>query len=151
VLMGTLDYMAPEQVRGLVVDHRADIFALGAILYEMLSGCRAFHAGTTADTMSAILKDDPPALPVAERHIPPALDEIVRRCLEKNAADRFYSAHDLAIALETIFNVSSAVAVVPVSPRRRVPAWIAIALAAAVAVAIGAAGAFRLLQPDAGP
>ena len=78
--------MAPEQVRGLAADHRADIFAFGAVLYEMLSGRRAFRGETTADTMTAILKEDPPDLPAAERHIPPALARIVDRCLEKSPA-----------------------------------------------------------------
>src|SRR5687768_13078964 len=80
VLLGTVGYMAPEQVRGLAADHRADIFAFGAVLYEMLSGERAFRGDTAADSMTAILKDDPPDLPVAERRIPPALDRIVNRC-----------------------------------------------------------------------
>lgn len=74
--------MSPEQVRGATADHRSDIFAFGTILYEMLSGLRAFRRETGAETMTAILKEDPPDLP-AERHIPPALQRIVERCLEK--------------------------------------------------------------------
>src|ERR1700730_1754667 len=89
MMLGTMGYMAPEQVRGQAVDHRADIFAFGAILYEMLSGQRAFHGATSADTISAILDKDPADLPMAERHIPPALARVVDRCLEKSPAARF--------------------------------------------------------------
>ena len=89
--------MAPEQVRGQEVDHRADIFALGAVLYEMPSGQRAFRGATTADTITAILKEDPPDLPLAERRIPPALARIVDRCIQKNLANRFGTAGDLGL------------------------------------------------------
>jgi serine/threonine protein kinase len=106
MVLGTLGYMAPEQVRGKPADHRSDIFAVGVVLYEMLSGTRAFRGETTADTMTAILKEDPPDLPVAERHIPPALARIVDRCLEKNPASRFQSAGDLAFALEGVSSTS---------------------------------------------
>ncbi len=83
VVLGTIGYMSPEQVRGTNADHRADIFAFGAILYEMLSGQRAFAGATPADTMTAILREDPPDLPASERHIPAGLVRIVDRCLEK--------------------------------------------------------------------
>ncbi len=106
MVLGTLGYMSPEQVRGKPADHRSDIFAVGVVLYEMLSGTRAFRGETTADTMTAILKEDPPDLPVAERHIPPALARIVDRCLEKNPASRFQSAGDLAFALEGVSSTS---------------------------------------------
>jgi hypothetical protein len=102
LVLGTIGYMAPEQVRGLSVDHRSDIFAFGAILYEMLAGRRAFQRETTMDTMTAILKDDPTDLPIGERSIPPALARIVDRCLEKSAAARFQSTGDLAFALEAL-------------------------------------------------
>ena len=82
-VLGTFGYMAPEQVRGLAIDHRADIFAFGAVLYEMLSGERAFQGETAADTMTAILTKDPPDLDLERLAISPALDRIVRRCLEK--------------------------------------------------------------------
>src|SRR5213593_2312587 len=84
VVMGTVGYMSPEQVRGQKVDHRSDIFSFGAILYEMLSGRRAFHGESPADTMSAILKEDPPELSETARNVQPALERIVRHCLEKN-------------------------------------------------------------------
>ena len=83
-VLGTFGYMAPEQVRGLAVDHRADMFAFGAVLYEMLSGERAFKGETAADTMTAILTKDPPELDTARLSISPGLDRIVRRCLEKS-------------------------------------------------------------------
>ena len=102
VVVGTVGYMAPEQVRGMAADHRADIFAFGAVLYEMLSGQRAFHGDTAMDAMTAIVKDHPPDLPVVERRIPPALVRIVDRCLEKSPAARFQSTRDLAFALESL-------------------------------------------------
>ena len=99
-VMGTVGYMSPEQVRGRQVDQRTDIFAFGTILYEMLSGSRAFRGESSADTMSAILHQDPPELSGEGLPIPTALDQIVHRCLEKNREERFHSAHDLALALE---------------------------------------------------
>ena len=102
VVLGTAGYMSPEQVRGQVVDHRSDIFSLGAILYEMLSGKRAFQGKTAADTMSAILKEEPAELSASGRNLPPALGRIVHRCLEKDPAERFQSARDLAFNLELL-------------------------------------------------
>src|SRR6266571_1190659 len=84
VVMGTVGYMSPEQVRGQKVDHRSDIFSFGAILYEMLSGRRAFHGESAADTMSAILKEDPPDLSDTNQNVSPALERLVNHCLEKN-------------------------------------------------------------------
>ncbi|HSG00134.1 MAG TPA: protein kinase, partial [Vicinamibacterales bacterium] len=108
VVLGTFGYMAPEQVRGQPIDHRADMFAFGALLYEMLSGRRAFREDTAADTMTAILTKEPPDLDAARLSISPALDRIVRRCLEKSPELRFQSANDLAFALETLSSDSSA-------------------------------------------
>ena len=102
MVLGTVGYMSPEQVRGQVVDARSDIFSLGAILYEMLSGDRAFQGKTAADTMSAILKEEPAALSGTAGNLPPALGRVVHRCLEKDAAERFQSARDLAFNLELI-------------------------------------------------
>jgi len=107
-VMGTVGYMAPEQVRGLPVDHRSDIFSFGAILYEMLSGKRAFKRDTAADTMSAILKEDPPDLSITNQNISPGLERIVRHCLEKNPEQRFQSARDLAFDLEALSGSSAA-------------------------------------------
>ena len=107
VVLGTLAYMSPEQVRGLPADYRSDLFSFGAILYEMLSGDRAFARISAADTISAILKEDPPELSATSHRIPAALEQIVRHCLEKNAEERFRSAHDLAFALQTVFGSST--------------------------------------------
>jgi len=100
-VLGTVGYMAPEQVRGEPADARSDIFALGATLYEMLSGHRAFSRGSAVETMNAILKEDPPEIaPETIAVIPGALHAILSRCLEKRPDDRFHSAHDLALALQ---------------------------------------------------
>jgi Tol biopolymer transport system component len=100
-VMGTVGYMAPEQVRGQVIDARADLFAFGTVLYEMLSGRRAFKGDTAADTSIAIVKEDPPELAGVRADVPLALQRIVRHCLEKNPAERFQSARDVAFALES--------------------------------------------------
>src|SRR5579864_2863656 len=106
-VMGTASYMSPEQVRALPVDHRSDIFSLGCVLYEMFTGKRAFHGDTSVETMNAILKEDPPDLTTLDATLPPALDRMVRHCLEKNPDDRFQSARDLAFDLELLSGVSS--------------------------------------------
>jgi serine/threonine protein kinase len=100
MVMGTVGYMAPEQVRAQAVDARTDLFALGVVLHEMLSGRRLFHRETGAESMTAILRDDPPELVGTRAEISPALDRIVRHCLEKNPAERFQTARDVAFALE---------------------------------------------------
>src|SRR6266404_5152581 len=106
IVIGTVGYMSPEQIRGKGVDHRSDIFSFGAILYEMLSGRRAFYGDSAADTMSAILKEDPPDLSDTNQKISPALERLVNHCLEKNPESRFHSASDLAFALEAISGAS---------------------------------------------
>jgi eukaryotic-like serine/threonine-protein kinase len=119
VVMGTAGYMSPEQVRGDLADHRTDIFALGAILHEMLSGKRAFQKPTPAETMSAILNEDPVALSQIAVGIPPALERVVHRCLEKNPEQRFQSASDLAFALDALSDSgSSATSVLRRAPSR---------------------------------
>ncbi len=107
VVMGTAGYMSPEQVRGKPADHRSDIFSFGAILYEMISGKRAFHGETSADTMSAILKEEVPELSETARNVPPGLERIVRHCLEKHPVQRFQSAGDLAFDLEALTEISA--------------------------------------------
>ena len=139
MVLGTVGYMAPEQVRGLPTDARSDIFAVGAILYEMLSGRRAFKGATAADTMSAILKEDPPELGETHSDIPPAVERIVRHCLEKNPEERFRSAHDVAFALENVSHTSqSSVAIQPAREATWLAAWKrvlgAVAIAAIAAV-----------------
>jgi serine/threonine protein kinase len=102
VALGTIGYMSPEQVRGLPTDQRADIFALGAILYEMVMGKQTFQRPTSADTISAILNDEPPSIAELAPDTPATLEKLIRRCLEKNPEQRFQSASDLAFALEAL-------------------------------------------------
>ena len=136
VVLGTMGYMSPEQVRGHSADRRSDIFSFGAILYEMLSGQRAFRAQTAADTITAILTKEPPDLSQTNREVPPGLERIVRHCLEKNPEERFESARDLAFDLEALSGITGTGAAIP-SPlavaRLRRP--VALPLAALVAVA----------------
>jgi Tol biopolymer transport system component len=140
VAMGTVGYMSPEQVRGLPVDQRADIFALGAILFEMVSGKRAFTGATPADTMTAILKEDVPDLSETQRNVPPAVDRVVRHCLEKNQEERFQSASDVAFALEALSSVSGSTAAMAAAPVARPRRGVLIALAAVAVVAAFAVG-----------
>lgn len=98
-VLGTVPYMSPEQVRGLALDARSDLFSLGCILYEMLAAKRPFDRGTAADTMAAILKEDPAAISESGQKIPFELDRLIRRCLEKNPDQRFQTARDLAFDL----------------------------------------------------
>ena len=144
-VLGTAGYMAPEQVRGLPVDHRADLFAFGAILYELLSGRRAFGRGTAAESMAAILNEDPADLSTSRAPAPAALQRIVARCLEKRAADRFQTASDLAFALESLSDASVVSAAPPIVPRRPPAAWLGWA-AAAVLLATLAPIAYRHLR-----
>jgi Tol biopolymer transport system component len=149
VVMGTIGYMSPEQLRGQPVDGRSDVFSFGAVLYEMLSGRRAFYGATTADTISAILTRDAPDLNAA---LPAALSAVVHRCLEKNPTDRFQTARDLAFNLEMLAatRASSAMAAVPAAAARR--PWRRMLIAAAVLAAAVAAGfaAGRLTMPASG-
>jgi serine/threonine protein kinase len=124
MVLGTAGYMSPEQVRGKEVDARTDIFAFGAILYEMLSGCRAFKGESSVETMNAILKDDPPELETEKLKLSPGLERIVHRCLEKEPSRRFQSARDVGFALEAISRASGASAVQPQPlPTTERPRW----------------------------
>lgn len=147
-VMGTAGYMAPEQVRGAAVDSRTDIFAFGAVLYEMVSGQRAFRRDTPAETMTAILKEEPPDLSDLPHPVSPGLERIIRRCLEKQPEQRFQSAKDLAFALEALTGTTSktaAQAAIATPPERPSKArWFAFAAVAALALAAGAAIAWYL-------
>src|SRR5664280_2248164 len=145
VVMGTAPYMAPEQVRGEAVDYRADIFSFGTVLYEMLSGKRAFGGDASVETMNAILKSDPAEIDLTTVKISPGLDRIVRHCLEKNPADRFQSARDLTFALEALSGSGSASSLPAVGAGRQRGPWLwaiaAVALLAAMIVGFAARSA----------
>jgi eukaryotic-like serine/threonine-protein kinase len=138
-VMGTVGYMSPEQVRGLPVDHRSDLFSFGAILYELLSGKKAFKRDTASDTMAAIMRDDPPELTQSGRNVSPALDHIVRHCLEKDRENRFQTAKDVTFALSEASSPTTAVTSgAYVVPPRRGPGkaiWFIAAFATVFAVA----------------
>ena len=136
VVLGTVGYMSPEQVRGQRSDARSDLFSFGAVLYEMLSGRRAFHGKTNADTISAILREDPTELAVAGHNVPPLLDRITRHCMEKNASARFQSARDVEFALESLSTTSSSV-IAPVVARKRLGWRAPVLLAGLIALAVG--------------
>jgi Tol biopolymer transport system component len=156
MVMGTAGYMAPEQVRGSAVDSRTDIFAFGAVLYEMISGQRAFRRDTAAETMTAILKEDPPELNEMTHPVSPGLERIVRRCLEKQPEQRFQSAKDLAFALEALSGTTSrSAANIAIVDGVEADAtgrshWAGFAAVAALCLALGAAIAWYL-HPGAPP
>jgi Tol biopolymer transport system component len=128
MVMGTAPYMAPEQVRGQNVDYRADIFSFGAVLYEMLCGKRAFDGDASVEIMTAILKSEPAEIDLQQTRISPALDRIVRHCLEKDPADRFQSVRDLTFALEALSGSESTTAFRTEGARpTRWPLWAAVA------------------------
>jgi hypothetical protein len=144
VVMGTAGYMAPEQLRGKAVDARSDIFSFGAVLYEMLSGKRAFTGGSTADVMSAILNQDPAEIATEKIAVSPGVDHIVRRCLEKSPQQRFQSAGDLAFALHELSGGGSGVMAKAGSGRQARAdgkRWV-IAVGVAVALVAGMVGAW---------
>jgi tetratricopeptide (TPR) repeat protein len=147
MVMGTVGYMAPEQVLGRPADHRADIFALGAVLYELLTGHRAFQAGSAVETLSAILKEEPPELERLHEELAPSLARIVRHCLEKAPEQRFQSAGDLAFDLEALASGETALSprsgVARLRPGRRRPLVLAAAAAALVLAAGGTWWALR--------
>lgn len=142
-VVGTPGYMSPEQVRGETPDHRSDIFSLGLMLHEMLSGVRTFQRPTMAETLAAVVKEDPPALPAS---VGSALSAIVSHCLEKEPGNRFQSVHDLAFALRSGSGSSASVHALPLSrPRRRI-FLLAGALAAGMLAGL-LAGAWLLAGP----
>ena len=139
VVMGTVVYMSPEQVSGKKVDHRSDIFAFGAVLYEMLYGKRPFRGETQIEVMHAILKADPPELSENSGMIPLSLERIVRRCLEKDPNDRFQTTSDLAFAIESM-STTSGIAIAAYKQKKFMPvAWILSAIFFLAAMIFGAA------------
>ena len=149
VVLGTVGYMSPEQVKGDPADHRSDVFSFGSVLYEMLSGRRPFSGETSAELMTAILKEEPPEL--AKLDVPPGLERVVRRCLEKRPEERFQSARDIAFALEAVSGVSSpALSATARHAERRRRSVLTAGAAVVVAGTLGA-GYYRFLQNQATP
>ena len=151
MVLGTVGYMSPEQVRGQAVDHRSDIFSVGSILYEMLSGARAFTGDTAADIVSAILARDPPELTIGRGGISPGVERIVRHCLEKLPERRFQSATDVAFALETVTVTTEWPAPTAQAADRRMrwTAPLVLTATAIVAALISAAGVWWTARGDA--
>jgi eukaryotic-like serine/threonine-protein kinase len=150
-VLGTAGYMSPEQVRGREVDHRTDVFSLGIILYEMLAGSHPFRRDSTVETMNAILTEDVAQLSASGQHVPVAIERITQRCLEKNPAERFQSARDVAFALEAMSSPSTPrLSGVQDPPRHHRLLRRAVLGIAAVALIIGAAIGGRSLRREAG-
>ncbi len=149
-VMGTAGYMSPEQVRGEAVDHRTDIFAFGAVCYEILSGRRAFTGDSDVETMAAILKQDPPELPAGA--LPVHLERIVRRCMEKKPEQRFQSASDIAYALEAMAGATSGTQVaVATPPARGLRGAVMFAAALGLGAAVGGVAAWRMTSTPTRP
>jgi Tol biopolymer transport system component len=149
MVMGTVGYMSPEQVRGEACDPRSDIFSFGAVLYEMLTGKRAFKRETSAETMTAILREEPQALNDTGWQGPPELQRILARCLEKNVERRFQSASDLAFALEALAGTSAGTSTAKSVPQPKSrQAWLPWAIAAAMLMGTAA---WEILRPAAAP
>src|SRR5438552_9696705 len=144
-VVGTPGYMSPEQIRGKSTDLRTDLFAFGAIFYEMLSGNRAFQGDTAADTMTAILTKDVPELTQAKAPVPTALDHIMRHCLEKSPEERFQSAHDLAFNLEMLSSPSGTTAAQTLAAPRRGRHRVSVPLLAVPAVVVVLGGGVLLV------
>ena len=154
VVMGTVGYMSPEQVRAQPADHRSDIFSFGTILYEMVSGKRAFKGESSVETMNAIVKEEPAELTESNLHLSPGLERIIRRCLEKGPERRFQSASDLAFAIEALSGTSSSSTIAPQavsslskSKFRRRAAWITAAAILAVAAIAFVSGVKFATEP----
>jgi len=148
IVVGTLPYLSPEQVRGLPADARSDVFALGAVLYEMLARRRAFTGETSSEIETAILREEPPDLAAIDARISPALDRITRRCLEKRPEDRFESARDVAFALEAAATTPGTKAAASAG---RAVRWRATLIAALLGLAAGAVLLAALRRPASPP
>jgi eukaryotic-like serine/threonine-protein kinase len=150
-ILGTFQYMAPEQLEGKEADSRSDLFALGAVLYEMASGKKAFSGASQASLISAIMKEDPQPIATLQPMTPPALDRVVKTCLAKDPEDRFQTAHDVKLQLQWIAEVGSAAGIpAPVVARRKSRerlAWVGFAVAAIAAVALAAGYVRRAPRP----
>ncbi|MCG3163843.1 MAG: Serine/threonine-protein kinase PknD [Acidobacteria bacterium] len=146
IVMGTPSYMSPEQVRGAEVEATSDIFSFGSVLYEMVTGKRPFAERTVADTMAAILRDDPPELSDSGKNIPPDLEQVIIHCLEKNPAERFQSARDLAFALKTISGGSGKSKALPALSLLRSRA--AVSIAAGLALLLLALALYLAFRPE---
>ncbi|HQR68509.1 MAG TPA: protein kinase, partial [Thermoanaerobaculia bacterium] len=145
-VMGTVGYMSPEQVRGATAEASSDVFSLGCVLYEMIAGRRAFARETAVHTMSAILEHEPPSLAASGKTVPPELDRVVARCLEKSPGERSQSARDLAVALRDLLSVREGVPAPAARPRIRRGA----ALALGAALLLGGVGfVYRLVRVSA--
>src|SRR6266487_5752485 len=145
-VMGTVGYMSPEQVNGDTADHRSDIFSFGSILYEMLNGERAFKRNTSAETMTAILNEDPPEFSIKSGAIAPALERIVRHCMEKQPGQRFQSAHDIAFDLESLSSISGTSGAPAATKQKKWFRPAAAALLLMLAVSLSAHGSSRVRQ-----
>ncbi len=145
-VLGTIGYMSPEQVRGDPADHRSDIFSFGSIIYEMLYGQRAFKRNTGAETMTAILNEEPSDVSGRSLPVPPALERIVRHCMEKQAGQRFQSAHDIAFALESAGEISSTTSTAAAAPIKK--RWAGLVIVALILLAAAGLGLRAWLQPS---
>ena len=151
MLLGTLPYMAPEQIEGKETDARTDLWALGAMLYEMLAGRRAFEGHSQASLIGNIMNAEPPALPTLQPLTPPSLDRVITKCLAKHPDDRWDTAHDVADELRWVSQTSGAGAVAGVRRRRTGGVWIAAAVSGVLLVFAAGAGLMSLLRPAALP
>jgi serine/threonine protein kinase len=147
MIVGTLPYMAPEQLEGKPADARTDLWALGAILYEMVTGKRAFEGASAASLIGAILEREPVPLSTLQPLTPPAVDRLVRQCLTKVPDDRPDTAHDVANDLRWIRETSGVGALTEVQPRRRRGLRTALVVAAGLLLILAGAGLIWLLRP----
>jgi serine/threonine protein kinase len=139
-VLGTAGYMSPEQVRGEKAGAPSDIFALGCVLYEAVTGRRAFPGKSAGETMAAILKEDPPAIADSGKQAPAELERVIDRCLAKNPAQRFHSAHDLAFALRSLLSTTEEQK--PAVRPRGVRRWVVLSVAAILVILVATAGLF---------
>ena len=153
LVMGTLGYMSPEQAKGKRADRRSDVFALGCVLYEMVTGKRAFPGDSQAESLSAILRDDPPAMALSGRHVPAVLESVVSRCLEKDPEQRFQSARDLTFTLGAVTTDGSAISgfAIPPGTRLRLPSSRALAATGGLMAIAVLTGMFAGRRPTLTP